>query len=228
MALEIERSTIGALAPLIERKRISPVELTDFYLERIKRLNPQLNAYVLVAEEQARADAAAAEKEIENGRYRGPLHGIPFSIKDNLATRGMRTAAGSPILADWIPENDATAVERLKQGGAIVLGKTNMHEWALGGTTINPFFGTTRNPWDTERIAGGSSGGSAAAVAADLCLGSLGTDSAQSVRNPASMCGVVGLKPTYGRVSQYGTVPGTGAFSCNHTGVLAKMSRIVR
>jgi len=222
MALEIERSTIGALAPLIQHKKLSPVELTEFYLERIKQLNPQLNAYVLVAEERARADAALAQKEIENGRYRGPLHGIPFSIKDNLATRGIRTAAGSPILADWIPENDATAVERLKQAGAILLGKTNMHEWALGGTTINPFFGTTRNPWDTERIAGGSSGGSAAAVAADLCLGSLGTDSAQSVRNPASMCGVVGLKPTYGRVSQYGTVAGTGAFSCNHTGVLAK------
>ena len=222
MALEIERSTIGALAPLIERKKISPVDLTEFYLERIRQLNPQLNAYVLVAEKQARADAAAARKEIEAGRYRGALHGIPFSIKDNLATHGMRTAAGSPILADWIPDFDATAVERLKQAGAILLGKTNMHEWALGGTTINPFFGTTRNPWDTERIAGGSSGGSAAAVAADLCLGSLGTDSAQSVRNPASMCGVVGLKPTYGRVSQYGTVAGTGAFSCNHTGVLAK------
>ena len=222
MTPKIERSTIGALAPLIERKKISPAELAEFYLERIRRLNPQLNAYVRVAEEQARADAAAAQKEISTGRYRGPLHGIPFSIKDNLATRGVRTAAGSPILADWIPDFDATAVARLKEAGAIILGKTNMHEWALGGTTINPFFGTTRNPWDTERIAGGSSGGSAAAVAADLCLGSLGTDSAQSVRNPASMCGIVGLKPTYGRISQYGTVAGTGAFSCNHTGVLAK------
>jgi len=222
MAFGIERSTIGVLAPLLERKEISPVELTEFYLERIKRLNPLLNAYVLMAENQARADAAVAQKEISTGGYRGPLHGIPFSIKDNLATRGMRTAAGSPILADWIPEFDATAVARLKEAGAIILGKTNLHEWALGGTTINPFFGTTRNPWDTARIAGGSSGGSAAAVAADLCLGSLGTDSAQSVRNPASMCGVVGLKPTYGRVSQYGTVAGTGAYSCNHTGVLAR------
>ncbi len=222
MALEIERATIGALAPLIKQKKLSPVELTDAYLDRIKRLNPRLNAYVLIAEERARTEAAAAEREIREERYRGPLHGIPFSIKDNLAVRGLRTAAGSPILADWVPDFDATAVARLKEAGAIILGKTNMHEWALGGTTINPFFGTTRNPWDTARIAGGSSGGSAAAVAADLCLGALGTDSAQSVRNPASMCGIVGLKPTYGRVSQYGTVAGTGAFSCNHTGVLAK------
>ena len=145
-----------------------------------------------------------------------------FSIKDNLATRGTRTTAGSKILDDWIPDHDATVVQRLKDAGAIVLGKTNMHEWALGGTTINPFYGTTRNPWDTERIAGGSSGGSAAAVAAGMCLASIGTDSAQSVRNPASMCGIVGLKPTYGRVSQYGTVPGTGAYSTNHTGMLAR------
>jgi len=163
-----------------------------------------------------------AEQEIQRGLYRGPLHGIPFSIKDNLATNGVRTTAGSKILDDWVPDHDATVVKRLKDAGAIVLGKTNMHEWALGGTTINPFYGTTRNPWDTERIAGGSSGGSAVAVAAGMCLASIGTDSAQSVRNPASMCGIVGLKPTYGRVSQYGTVPGTGAYSTNHTGVLTR------
>ena len=196
-----ESVTISDLAPLLRRKELSPVELTHRYLERAKRLNPLLNAYLTLTEEQALADAKRAEREIERGEYRGPLHGIPFSIKDNLATQGIRTTAGSKILADWIPDHDATAVQRLKEAGAIVLGKTNMHEWALGGTTINPFYGTTRNPWNVDCIAGGSSGGSAAAVAADLCLASIGTDSAQSVRNPASMCGIVGLKPTYGRGS---------------------------
>ena len=222
MRFEIKHASIAVLAPLLRQKQISPVELVDFYLERTKRLNPLLNAYITLTDVQARAQAAAAEKEIVSGNYRGPLHGIPVSIKDNLCTRGVRTTAGSKILADWIPDYDATVVARLRDAGAIVLGKTNMHEWALGGTTINPFYGATRNPWNVEYIAGGSSGGSAAAVAADMCLGSLGTDSAQSVRNPAAMCGIVGLKPTYGRVSQFGTVAGTGAFSTNHTGVLSK------
>jgi aspartyl-tRNA(Asn)/glutamyl-tRNA(Gln) amidotransferase subunit A len=215
-------ATISELAPLLRRKRISPVELIQNYLERAKRLNPHLTAYITLTEDQALADAARAEREIHQGQYRGPLHGIPFSIKDNLSTAGIRTTAGSKILADWVPDFDATAVQRLKDAGAILLGKTNMHEWALGGTTINPFYGTTRNPWNLDYIAGGSSGGSAAAVAADLCLASIGTDSAQSVRNPAAMCGIVGLKPTYGRVSQYGTVAGTGAYSTNHTGVLTR------
>ena len=222
MPVDGEGATISDLAPRLRRKEISPVELTRHYLERAKQLNPILNAYITLTEEQARVDAGLAEREIQQGQYRGPLHGIPFSIKDNLATSGIRTTAGSKILADWVPDFDATAVQRLKDAGAILLGKTNMHEWALGGTTINPFYGTTRNPWNVDHIAGGSSGGSAAAVAADLCLASVGTDSAQSVRNPASMCGIVGLKPTYGRVSQYGTVAGTGAYSTNHTGVLAR------
>jgi aspartyl-tRNA(Asn)/glutamyl-tRNA(Gln) amidotransferase subunit A len=222
MSLVGESVTISDLAPRLRRKELSPVELTHRYLERAKRLNPLLNAYLTLTEEQALADAKHAEREIERGEYRGPLHGIPFSIKDNLATQGVRTTAGSKILADWIPDHDATAVQRLKEAGAIVLGKANMHEWALGGTTINPFYGTTHNPWNVDFIAGGSSGGSGAAVAADLCLASIGTDSAQSVRNPASMCGIVGLKPTYGRVSQYGTVAGTGAYSTNHTGILTK------
>src|SRR5215468_9655675 len=208
--------------PDIESRSISPVELTRLFLERIERLNPILNAYVTITADNALAAAQKAEDEIAQGRYRGPLHGIPFSIKDNLATREVRTTAGSKVLNDWRPDFDATVVAKLKDAGAIILGKTNLHEWALGGTTINPFYGTTRNPWDLNRIAGGSSGGSAAAVAASLCLGSIGTDSAQSVRNPASMCGVVGLKPTYGRISQFGTVAGTGAFSTNHTGPLAK------
>ena len=222
MPASVEAATISELAPLLRRKEVSPVDLTKSYLERARRLNSLLNAYITLTEDQALADAAQAEREIQRGQYRGPLHGIPISIKDNLATRGVRTTAGSKMLADWVPDFDATAVQRLKDAGATLLGKTNMHEWALGGTTINPFYGTTRNPWNLGHIAGGSSGGSAAAVAADMCLASIGTDSAQSVRNPASMCGIVGLKPTYGLVSQYGTVAGTGAYSTNHTGILAR------
>jgi aspartyl-tRNA(Asn)/glutamyl-tRNA(Gln) amidotransferase subunit A len=222
MAASAGTATISELAPLLRRKELSPVDLAKQYLERARRLNPTLNAYITLTETQALEDAARAEREIQQGQYRGPLHGIPFAVKDNLATRGVRTTAGSKILDNWLPEFDATAVQRLKDAGVILLGKTNMHEWALGGTTINPFYGTTRNPWNQDFIAGGSSGGSAAAVAGDLCVASIGTDSAQSVRNPASMCGIVGLKPTYGRISQYGTVAGTGAYSTNHTGILSK------
>ena len=221
-ALDLESLTIAGLAAEISQRKISPVEVTRLFLERIERVNPTLNAYVTVTADNARADAKKAEEEIAQGRYRGPLHGIPFSIKDNIATKGVRTAAGSKILDNWKPDFDATVVAKLKEAGAVILGKTNLHEWALGGTTINPFYGTTHNPWDLTRIAGGSSGGSAAAVAASLCLGSIGTDSAQSVRNPASMCGIVGLKATYGRISQYGTVAGTGAYSCNHTGLMTR------
>jgi aspartyl-tRNA(Asn)/glutamyl-tRNA(Gln) amidotransferase subunit A len=220
--IDIEAMTIGAVSRQIRGKELSPVELTDLFLQRIKKLNPVLNAYVTVTEERARADAKGAEKEISRGRYRGPLHGIPFSIKDNLVTEGIRTTAGSKVLAEWVPDHDATVVERLRKAGAIILGKANMHEWASGGTTINPYYGTTRNPWDLNRVPGGSSGGSASAVAATLCLGSIGTDNAGSVRNPASFCGTVGLKATYGRVSRFGDVPGTGGFSSDHFGIFSK------
>lgn len=215
---ELQELTITRAARQIETKQVSPLELTRGYLERIERLNPVLNAYVTVTGKQALAEAKRAETEIQRGNYRGPLHGIPVSIKDNLAVKGVRTAAGSKILSDFEPDFDCTVVERLRQAGAVVLGKTNMHEWAGGGTTINPYYGATLNPWDTTRIPGGSSGGSAAAVAASLCLASIGTDNAGSVRNPASYCGVVGLKATYGRVSRYGGVAGTGGFSSDHFG----------
>ncbi|MBI2087237.1 MAG: aspartyl/glutamyl-tRNA amidotransferase subunit A [Deltaproteobacteria bacterium] len=221
-ALDLEELTIADIAPRIRRKEISPVELTKRYLDRTKRLNPALNAYLTVTEERALADAKRAEGEIRKGKYRGVLHGIPFSIKDNIATKGVRTTAGSKILSEWVPDFDATVVERLREGGAIILGKTNMHEWAKGSNSINPFYGTSYNPWDTSRIPGGSSGGSAVAVAASLCMASLGTDSAGSVRNPASLCGTVGLKPTYGRVSCFGGVPGTGGYTVNHFGILTK------
>lgn len=214
--------TIANVAPQIAAREVSPIELTASYLDRIRRFNPMLNAYSTVMEKDALADARRAETEIARGNYRGALHGVPVSIKDNLAVKGYPTTAGSQILAGWKPDFDATVVTRLREAGAIILGKNNMHEWAGGGTTINPYFGTTHNPWDTSRVPGGSSGGSAAAVAADLCLISIGTDNAGSVRNPASWCGIVGLKATYGRVSRYGGVAGTGGFSSDHFGPFAK------
>jgi aspartyl-tRNA(Asn)/glutamyl-tRNA(Gln) amidotransferase subunit A len=221
-AFDLEGLTIGDIAPVIRKKQISPLELTKRYLDRIKTLNPVLNAYLAMTEEGALAAAKRAEREISKGNYRGPLHGIPFSIKDNIAVKGATTTAGSKILSDWVPDFDATVVERLKEAGAVILGKTNMHEWAKGSNSINPFYGTSRNPWDTTRIPGGSSGGSAVAVAAGLCLASLGTDSAGSVRNPASLCGTVGLKPTLGRVSSFGGVAGTGGYTVNHFGVITR------
>lgn len=217
---DLQDLTIADASEQISSKRISPLELTRLMLDRIEALNPKFIAYITVDADGAIAAAKTAEAEILRGRYRGPLHGIPVSIKDNIATRGVRTTAGSKVLDDWVPDFDATVVARLKQAGAVILGKTNMHEWANGGTTINPFYGTTRNPWDTSRIAGGSSGGSAVSVAAGLCLGSIGTDNGGSVRNPASLCGTVGFKPTYGRISRHGGVPGDGGYSTNHFGVL--------
>ena len=222
-ALDLEGLTIGEIAPLLRKKQISPLELTRRYLDRIKTLNPALNAYLEITEDSAIAAARRAEREISKGNYRGPLHGIPVSIKDNIAVKGTTTTAGSKILSDWVPDFDATVVARLKEAGAVILGKTNMHEWAKGSNSINPFYGTSRNPWDTTRIPGGSSGGSAVAVAAGLCLASVGTDSAGSVRNPASLCGTVGLKPTLGRVSSFGGVAGTGGYTVNHFGVLTRI-----
>lgn len=224
-AFDLAGLTISEIAPLIRKKQVSPLELTRRYLDRIKKLNPLLNAYLAMTEEGAFAAARKAEREIVKGKYRGPLHGIPFSIKDNIVVKGVTTTAGSKMLSDWVPDFDATVVERLKDAGAVILGKTNMHEWAKGSNSINPFYGTSRNPWDTTRIPGGSSGGSAVAVAANLCLASLGTDSAGSVRNPASLCGTVGLKPTLGRISTFGGVAGTGGYTVNHFGVLAKTVR---
>src|ERR1700752_965758 len=184
--VDLEELTISRIAPLIKKKKVSPLDLTKLHLERIKKFNPILNAYLAMAEEEALTAARKAEREISQGKYRGPLHGIPFSIKDNIAVRGVTTTAGSKILADWVPDHDATVVERLRAAGAIILGKTNMHEWAKGSNSINPFYGTPLNPWDTTRIPGGSSSGSAVAVAAGLCLASMGTDSAGSVRNSPS------------------------------------------
>ena len=182
-------------------------------LERIARLNPTLNAYITVCEEAALQQAARAESELcsksrgKSRRDRGPLDGIPLSLKDNIYTKEIRTTGGSQILREFVPLRDAPVVTALKNAGAVVLGKTNMHEFAYGVTTENPHFGPTRNPWDLERIPGGSSGGSAAALAAGLCYGSIGTDTGGSIRIPASLCGVVGLKPGLGRVNAQDVIP---------------------
>ena len=188
------------------------MELTRYLLDRIRELNPRLNAYITVCEEQALQSAQLAEGELcaktrKSRRDRGPLHGIPLSLKDNIYTKDIRTTGGSRILKDFMPLHDAPLVRSLKKAGAVILGKTNLHEFAYGVTTENPHFGVTRNPWDTERIAGGSSGGSAAALAAGLCYGSIGTDTGGSIRIPASLCGVVGLKPGLGRVRAEDVIP---------------------
>src|SRR3989441_7501615 len=193
-------------AELIRAKQVSPVELLGAYLDRIDRLDGRLRAYITVTREAALAAARQAEDAVLQGARLGPLHGVAFAVKDQFATRGVRTTAGSRILADNVPDEDATVVARLTAAGGILLGKLNLTEFALGGT-INFPFGQPRNPWNTEHDTGGSSAGSGAAVAAGLCAVSLGEDTGGSVRTPASWCGVVGLRPTWGRVSRHGCFP---------------------
>src|SRR6266481_5772157 len=203
---------IAELARLFRSRKLSPVELTKHFLARIDRHNPELNAYLTVTAELALGQAQKAEAELsasrgKSRRDRGPLHGIPIALKDNIHTAGIRTTAGSKFLKEFIPDRDAHVVTKLKAAGAIILGKTNLHEFAYGVTTNNPHFGPTRNPWDTARVPGGSSGGAAAAVAAGLCVAAIGTDTGGSIRIPAALCGIVGLKPGIGRVSAEGVVP---------------------
>ena len=217
---ELTRLSIADAGEQLRRRALSPVELTRAYLDRIQRLDGDLLAYITVLPGEALAAAAAAEHEIARGHYRGPLHGIPIALKDLILTRGIRTTCGSRILRDWVPEADATVVTHLTAAGAILLGKLNLHEFAYGPTGVNPHYGTPRNPWDRQRIPGGSSSGSAVAVAAGLCAGALGTDTGGSVRIPAALCGLVGLKPTYGRVSRAGIIP--LAWSLDHAGPLTR------
>jgi aspartyl-tRNA(Asn)/glutamyl-tRNA(Gln) amidotransferase subunit A len=217
---ELTRLGIADAGEQIRKGSLSPAELTRAYLDRIQRLDGGCRAYITVLHAEAMTAATAAEQEIARGHYRGPLHGIPVALKDLVMTRGIRTTCGSQILRDWVPEADATVAARLGQAGAILLGKLNMHEFAYGPTGVNPHYGTARNPWGHDRMPGGSSSGSGVAVATGLCAGALGTDTGGSIRIPASLCGIVGLKPTYGRVSRAGVIP--LAWSLDHIGPMTR------
>lgn len=223
MPNELCDMTISQLAPLIKSSKISPVEVTRSVLERIEKMEPNLNAYITIDHENALKAAQAAQRRIKRGNYHGPLDGIPISLKDLYQTKGLRTSGGSKILQDWEPEEDAFSVAKLREAGAIIVGKTNLHEFAFGGTTQNPHFGGTKNPYNREHIPGGSSGGSAAAVAAGMCIASTGSDTGGSIRTPSALCGTVGLKPTYGRVSLRGIIP--LAWSLDHAGPITKCVR---
>lgn len=218
--LDLANLSIAHAARALREKKISPLELTEAYLRRIDRLNPRVNAYITVTGERARDDARRAGDELSAGKPRGPLHGIPIAHKDLYETAGIRTTGGAKIHSEYVPTNDCTVVRKLKEAGTILLGKLNTHEYAYGVTTNNPHFGPTRNPWDLARIPGGSSGGSGAAIAAGLATATTGTDTGGSIRMPASVCGVVGLKPTYGRVSKAGVLPLSYRF--DHAGPLTR------
>ena len=215
--------TILEAAAALRAKKISSRELTDDALRRIERENPRINAFITVVAESARARAAAMDDELARGVDRGPLHGIPVAHKDLMMTRGVRTTAGSKIFSDFVPTEDAAVVEKWNDAGAVMIGKTGLHELAYGITSTNPHFGAVRNPWDPERIPGGSSGGSAAAVSAGMVFAATGTDTGASIRLPASFCGVVGLKPTYERVSRRGVIP--LGLTLDHVGPIARSVR---
>jgi aspartyl-tRNA(Asn)/glutamyl-tRNA(Gln) amidotransferase subunit A len=219
-ARDLARLTLAEASALVRRRDVSPVELTEACLARIDRLEPAINAFITVTREQALATARELEAEIRRGRRRGPLHGVPIALKDNIDTAGVLTTAASGVFKDRIPDADADVVVRLKKAGAILLGKLNLHEFALGGTSAVTYYEPVHNPWALDRVAGGSSGGSAAAIAAEMCLGTLGTDTGGSIRIPASLCGIVGLKPTYGRVSTRGVIP--MSWTLDHVGPMCK------
>lgn len=204
MSTPLTDLTIAEAATLIHSRTISPVELTEVHLAAIAAEDEELHSYITVTADLARQQAAQAEREIAAGQYRGGLHGIPLAHKDCFESAGIRTTNGSLVLAGYIPTQNAHALQKLEDAGAILLGKLNMHEWAMSVTTNNPFYGRALNPRNKNRIPGGSSGGSGAAVAAGLCMGSLGTDAGGSVRLPAALCGIVGFKPTFGRISRRG------------------------
>jgi len=187
--------TIQDASEQLRKKRLSPVELTKACLTRIEQLNPTLNAFITITSDSALATARAAEAEIQRGHWRGPLHGIPIALKDLFDTAGVRTTAASGVFKDRVPTQDAEIVRRLKAAGAVILGKLNMHEFAYGASSVISYFGPVRNPWNRGYSAGGSSAGSAVAVAAELCYCAIGSDTGGSIRQPAAYCGIVGLKP---------------------------------
>jgi aspartyl-tRNA(Asn)/glutamyl-tRNA(Gln) amidotransferase subunit A len=222
-ATDLTALTLHEAAELVRKKSVSPVEVTRACLERIAQLNPGLNAFITVTADSALDDARRAEEDIHSGKLKGPLHGIPIALKDLVDTAGVPTTAASAVFGERVPKEGAEIVRRLKAAGAVLLGKTNLHEFAYGGSGIIGAFPAARNPRNPELITGGSSSGSAAAVAAELCYGAVGTDTAGSIRLPAACCGIVGLKPTYGRVSARGVIP--LSWSYDHVG---PMTRTVR
>ena len=218
--VELLRMTISELAPKIESKEVSPVEVTEAALSEADRLQPTLNSFIAILHDRAMDQAREAESEISRGDYRGPLHGIPIGLKDNLATAGITTTVGSKVLANHVPEEDAEVVTRMKNAGAIIIGKENLEEFAAGATSNNPHFGAVHNPWGLDHMPGGSSGGGGANVAAGVTFASLGTDLGGSVRLPGTFCGVVGLKQSYGRVSQRGLM--VTSFNGDHIGPMTR------
>jgi len=217
---EIVWLSLAEASARLRDRAVTSLELTRACLARIQRLNPTLNAFITVTADQALRDAKAADTEIAQQRRRGPLHGIPIALKDLVDTAGIKTTAGSAVFADRVPREDAEVVRRLKDAGAVMLGKLNMHEFAYGDSSAQSHYGPVRNPWNPDRVAGGSSGGSAAAVAAGLCYAALGSDTGGSIRQPAAYCGIVGLKPTYGLVSTRGVVP--LSWSLDHIGPMCR------
>jgi aspartyl-tRNA(Asn)/glutamyl-tRNA(Gln) amidotransferase subunit A len=217
---DLTQLTLAEASDLLRRRAVSAVELTQACLDRIDKYNAVLNAFITVTHDQALAAARQRDAELRQGKRLGPLHGIPIAVKDNIDTAGVRTTAASELFKDRIPDEDADVGRMMKEAGAIILGKTNLQEFAYGGSSSVSFYGPVHNPWALDRIPGGSSGGSAAATAVGLCFASLGTDPAGSVRMPASYCGIVGLKPTYGRVSNRGVVP--LSWTLDHVGPLCR------
>jgi aspartyl-tRNA(Asn)/glutamyl-tRNA(Gln) amidotransferase subunit A len=212
--------TLTEAAAAVRKRRVSPLDLTQACLASIEQLNPRLNAFITITAESALAEARAAEAEIQANHWRGPLHGIPVALKDLIDTAGLRTTAASAVFKDRIPSEDAYVVRRLKKMGAVLLGKLNLHECAYGASGLISYYGSVRNPWNAAYVAGGSSSGSAVAVAAGMCFGALGTDTGGSIRQPSALCGTVGLKPTYGRVSCHGVLP--LASSLDHVGPMTR------
>ncbi len=220
---ELLEFDVAALADKLRGREISPVELTEAYLARIEEVDSKIRAYITVTPEVARKAAKKAEAEIASGKWRGPFHGVPIGLKDLVYTKGIVTTGGSKILKEFRPAYDATVWKRLQRAGAVLLGKLNLHEFAYGVTSTNPHHGAVRNPYDLERIPGGSSGGSAAAIVARTAAATIGTDTGGSIRIPAALCGCVGMKPTFSRVSRYGVIP--LAHTLDHVGPITRTVR---
>jgi aspartyl-tRNA(Asn)/glutamyl-tRNA(Gln) amidotransferase subunit A len=220
---DIAALSLSEAAELLKTRKLSPLDVTRACLHQIEHQNPKLNAFITVTADGALASAREAEKEIQRGRWRGPLHGVPIGLKDLIDTAGVRTTAASGLFRERVPSQDAYVVQRLKAAGAVLVGKLNLHELAYGGSSAISYFGAVRNPWDRARSPGGSSGGCAAAVATGMCFGAIGSDTGGSIREPAAYCGIVGLKPGYGRVSTSGVIP--LSWSLDHLGPMTRTAR---